>query len=826
MSERVVVIAPLTGILVPLERVPDPVFSQKMVGEGVAIDPLDNLLRAPCDGTVAQIHPSGHAVTVVTAQGIQILMHVGLDTVGLQGRGFTPKVKPGDHVATGAPLVEFDMDFLATHARSLLTPVVIANSDRAESFAFRTGKVVAAKDAIFSLIPNLEREAAGSSRDRVVSHAILIPNPLGLHARPSAALANAAKRFQSEIQLLLGAKQANAKSITSIMALDVTGGAKVMLAATGPDAGEAVAVLAGLLTKGGTAPGAAPIIAPLAQSPPPEPNLLRGVTASPGIGAGNIFQVRHGEISIPETAADPAQERELLHAAIERAKGQLVTLQAECGGDPARVAILAAHAELAQDPALVEMAEAAIGKGKSAAFAWKSALEKSARILAEIPNAVLAQRANDLRDAGGRVLESLTGTERRKREYPMHAILIAGDLSPSDTAALDRTRIMGFCTTRGGPTSHVAILARSLGIPALAAVDPRALDVPNSTLAILDASTGVLRLKASLAEVNEVLETKKNMEAKYRKDLDEARYPAIMSGGGRVPVLANLGAAEDSPRVTAVGGDGVGLLRSEFLFMERTSPPTEEEQWNAYREIAQALGRERPLIIRTLDAGGDKPLPYLSLPPQEVPFLGDRGIRIGLAHPRMLRAQFRAILRAAEFGKIRVMLPMVAMLDELRDAKAMLADEAAKLGLAPTPLGIMVEVPAAALMTSQFAAEADFFSIGTNDLAQYTLAMDRTHAKLAPQVDALNPAVLRLVAMCVEGAHAHGKPVGVCGGAAADPFAVPILLGLGVDELSVSLPAIPGVKARVRTLEIAQCRALAQRALACDTAAAVRALTL
>jgi len=830
---RIVIIAPLSGALVPLERVPDPVFSQKMVGDGIAIDPLDNILLAPCDGEIAQLHPAGHAITVVTAGGIQVLMHIGLDTVTLNGQGFSPKVKRGDQVSTGAPLVEFDLDFLATHAKSLLTPVVITNSERVVSFEHAAGMVNAGKDPVFSLIANSASDAAtGQHAERVTSRSILIPNPLGLHARPSAVLANIAKSFRSDIHILLGAKKANAKSVTSIMALDVGRGAKVIFSAQGPDAAEAVAKLTELLQErfgdAGFKPAPAPesAAAPVRWPRSDDPNLLAGVPASPGIGAGNIFQVRHGEISIVENADHPDQERELLFASIERAKGQLAAIQdrLQAGDDPAKAAIFAAHVELAQDPALVDVAISAIAKGKSAAFAWKSAFESSAKVLAEMSNQVLAQRANDLRDVGGRVLELLTGTERGKREYPRHSILIAEDLSPSDTASLDRTRIMGFCTARGGPTSHVAILARSLGIPALAGVDPRALEVPNSTLVILDANRGLLRLNSSLAEMNEILEAKKVAEEKYQGDLAHARDPAVTLDGHRIEVVANIAAVEDARRFEGLGGEGVGLLRSEFLFLERTFPPTEDEQFEAYKAIAEALGASRPLIIRTLDAGGDKPLPYLPLPAEDNPFLGERGIRVGLDRPELLRAQLRAILRAAAFGKIQVMLPMVATLGELRDAKAILTEEAARLGVPPVPLGIMVEIPAAALMTAQLAGEADFFSIGTNDLTQYTLAMDRSHPKLAPQVDALNPAVLRLITLCVAGAHSRGRPVGICGGIAGDARALPLLLGFGLDALSVSLPAIPAVKAQIRSLDLSACRELARKALDCGTASEVRAL--
>ena len=429
-----------------------------------------------------------------------------------------------------------------------------------------------------------------------------------------------------------------------------------------------------------------------------------------------------------------------------------------------------------------------------------------------------------MRDVGLRVLALLTGTDIRQPQYPVNSILIAEDLTPSDTAVLDRSRVVGFCTTRGGATSHVAILARSVGLPALAGIEPAALEIPNGTLAILDGVKGTLRLHASEEEVARIRREQERSEARRKEDLAHAQQPAITFDGKRIEVLANIGGLTDAGQVLGLGGEGVGLLRSELLFMERADAPTEEEQFENYKSIAQALGAERPLIIRTLDVGGDKPLAYLPIPKEDNPFLGERGVRVGLDRPEILRTQLRAILRAAAFGKISVMFPMVSTLDELRDVKAILAEEASSLGVPEVPAGIMVEVPGAAVMAAQFAREAAFFSIGTNDLTQYTLAMDRGHPKLAPQVDGLNPAVLRLIAHTVKGAHPLGRKVGVCGGMATDPCAVPILLGLGVDELSVSLPAIPAVKAQVRALSLEGCKGLAERALAAESAEQVRGL--
>jgi phosphoenolpyruvate-protein phosphotransferase len=794
---RISIVSPLSGPVWPLERIPDPVFAQKLAGDGLSIDPTDSLLLAACDGEVIALHAAGHALTLRTAGGLEVLMHIGIDTVTLKGEGFRPLVKVGDRVQKGAPLIEFDLDFLATRAKSLLTQVVITNSERVQSWERSSGFVAAGRDALFTvtLAPE-EQTVAAAETAALISDAVIIPNPTGLHARPAAVLASLAKGFRSVIKLQLGDKQANARSVTSIMALEIGHGASVRVVASGPDAKEAIGKLSSVLAQGCGDEGCVPAPAPatIAQSPtaapPPrrksaDPNLLLGVSASPGLAVGEIFQVRRTEIPVIESGTGVDAERDRLTKAI---------------------------------------AWSAIAKGKSAAFAWKGAVTTHADRLAGLRNQLLAQRANDLRDVGLRVLSLITGVDISPPEYPQNSVLIAEDLTPSDTAALDRSRVAGFCTTRGGATSHVAILARSLGLPALAGIEPAALELPNRSPVILDGNAGTLRLRPSPEEVTRIRAAQQRAEQRRNENLAHALEPAVTRDGKRIEVFANIGGVKDAGQIAALGGEGVGLLRSEFLFMERPDAPTEDQQFENYKAIIEAAGSARQIIIRTLDVGGDKPLAYLPIPREDNPFLGERGIRVGLDRPEVLRTQLRAILRAAAFGKVSVMFPMIATLDELRDVKAILAEEAAGLGVPPIPAGIMVEVPAAAVMAAQFAREAEFFSIGTNDLTQYSLAMDRGHPKLAPKVDGLNPAVLRLIAHTVNGARTSGRKVGVCGGIASDPRAVPILLGIGVDELSVSLPAIPAVKAQIRTLHSDECKALAERALAAESAEEVRAL--
>ena len=840
MTNELILRAPVSGVVYPLERVPDPVFAQKLMGDGLSIDPVDGTLRAPCAGEVVTVHPASHALTLRTADGVEVLMHIGIDTVNLKGAGFTPRVKPGDKVEAGAPLIDFDVDKLATTAKSLLTEIIISNGDAARIIDRASGRVKANEDSVMrlNLLDGAAKTAAPAEGAVVTSPAILVANKTGLHVRPAAVLANVAKTFKSEIKVQKGERSANARSVTSLMALEVLGGDKLVLVAKGLDAKEAIEKLSQLIASGlgdeGHPAAPAPATTTIAQiaQPPPrarsdDPNFLLGVAASPGLAVGNAYQVKRTEIMVEEEGHGVQYEQQRLADAIGKARGELEALRASlhAKADPAKAAIFAAHIELLDDPDFLDIANSAIAKGKSAAFAWKKATELHADRLAALRNELLAQRANDVRDVGRRVLLHLTGITQMPPTYPERSVLIAEDLTPSDAATMEAGTVAGFATVRGGATSHVAILARSLGIPAVAGIEPRALEVPNGTPVILDGGKGSLRLSPPAAEIETIRERQARLKAQREQDMAHALESAITKCGAKqIRVFANIGGLKDAQQVQSLGGEGVGLLRSEFLFMNRSTAPSEDEQTQCYAAILKSVGPERPVIIRTLDVGGDKPLPYLPIPREDNPFLGERGIRVGLDRPEVLRTQLRAILRASSGGRLAVMFPMIATVQELRDAKAMLSEEAKSLGIEPIKCGIMVEVPSVPMLMHSFTYDADFFSIGTNDLTQYTLAMDRGHPKLAPKVDALNPAVLRLIAQTISGAHAHNRAVGICGGVAGDPQAIPILVGLDIDELSVSLPAIPTVKAQIRRLSLTSCRELAQRALNCWTVEEVRAL--
>jgi phosphocarrier protein FPr len=829
-----ILVAPVTGVITPLSKVPDPTFAQKMVGDGLAVDPAAEALVSPCEGTVTQVHSAGHALTVTTPEGLEVLLHVGLDTVNLNGKGFKPGAVQGQRVKPGDPLVTFDADYVARNAASLLTIMVVTNPERVEEFLPASGWAEAGKTPVLELRLKAAAAAAGAGQASGTSESgpIVILNPSGLHARPSAVLASRAKAFASDVRLVKeDGREGNAKSVVSVMALEVRAHDKVRLVASGPDAVEAVDALAPLLASGlGESIHGKPAQETRKKAERKasgEESLLLGVPASPGLAVGRVFQMRYQDVEVEEKGGDPADERRRLDGAVSKALAELRTLQSGMRqkADAGKAAIFSAHQELLGDPGLLEDAARSIGEGKSAAWAWKRAFGAQADMLARLDDELLSARANDVRDVGRRVLAHLADLGAGTPQFPADAILVAEELTPSDTASMDRAKVRGFAVTGGSATSHASILARAAGIPAVAAVEERALDVPPGTPVILDGDRGELRLNPSEEEVAAARAFLDEAATRRGRELAQALSAAETLDGRRIKVVGNIGGLAEANRIPELGGDGVGLLRSEFLFLQRAVAPSPEEQAEVYTSIAKALGPGRDLVVRTLDVGGDKPLAYLPLPQEMNPFLGVRGIRLNLLGTDLFRAQARAVLSAAPYARLHVMFPMVTSLDELLEAKRIVLEEKAALNVKEdVKIGIMVEVPAAALLAETLAREADFFSVGTNDLTQYTLAIDRGHPRLARFADALHPAVLKLIDLTVRGAHKHGKWVGVCGGVAGDPVAGPVLLGLGVDELSVSGGAIPAVKAMVRSQNYAACQALASRALEMRSAREVRDL--
>ncbi|MHC8396679.1 phosphoenolpyruvate--protein phosphotransferase [Pseudomonas sp. LB3P93] len=821
-SQQLQLHAPLSGVLMPLDLVPDPVFSSRVIGDGLCIDPTSTTLCAPLAGVVSNVQASGHAVSITGENGVQVLLHIGLDTVNLAGKGFTQLVEEGQQVDVGQSLIEFDADFVALNARSLLTLMLVVSGEPFTWLTPETG-LVDSGQPLLSLNPVEQTADAPVPEDEALfSKPLTLANPNGLHARPAAVFAQAAKGFSASIYLHKKQESANAKSLVAIMALQTAHGDVLQVSAAGPDAEAAIKSLADLLVSGcgETVVASAQVEVNVieASSLP----VLRGVCASPGSAFGHVVQIAEQNLEVNELGATPQVERDHLSRALAEALVALQQLRDNAIGD-AQADIFKAHQELLEDPGLLDMAHVLIHEGKSAGFAWRAATESTATLFKNLGNALLAERAADLADVGQRVLKLILGVRDQAMELPEGAILIAEQLTPSQTAGLDTRKVLGFATVGGGATSHVAILARAFGLPAICGLPVQVLALVNGTQVLLDADKGELQLDPDLQAIEQLQARRQLQQQRQQHELAHATLAACTRDGHHFEVTANIASLAEAEQAMALGGEGVGLLRSEFLYLDRNHAPSHDEQASTYSAIARALGPMRNLVVRTLDVGGDKPLAYVPMDSETNPFLGLRGIRLCLERPQLLRDQFKAILSSAGLVRLHIMLPMVTQLSELRLARQLLEEEALALGLTELPkLGIMIEVPAAALMADLFAPEVDFFSIGTNDLTQYTLAMDRDHPRLASQADSFHPAVLRLIASTVKAAHAHGKWVGVCGAMASETLAVPLLLGLGVDELSVSVPLIPAIKSAVREVDLVDCQAIAQQVLGLESAGQVR----
>jgi len=823
--------SPLDGVVIPLDKVPDSVFAERMMGDGLAIHPLSDTLLAPCDGVVTALHAAGHAVTLRCDAGVDILLHIGIETVALNGEGFAAQVREGERVTVGTPLIAFDLDRVALAAHSLATPILVVDGS-SPSIAMRAEGRVRAGEPLMTV--EVGGPAAPSdqndSHNAPYSRTVAITMRHGIHARPAARIGAALKPFSARVTLHNGARAADARSSVALLALGTRLGDVVRVDAEGPDAQAAVDALCELINSGmgeaepaGCAPDAAP---PREELLPPDTRTragaLRGVRASPGIALGIAYRLELDDRPIHEKGDSIAEERLLLSDALSKVRDHIAALASE-GSDTQR-AIMVAHLGILEDPVLLDEAESLIEAGFSAGYAWHRTLMGQAAVLAAVDDARTRERAADLVDLDRQVRRTMDGEPRGDRALPDNAIVIADDLLPSQVIELPLAKVAGFCTERGGPTSHVAILAAGMGLPSLVAMGPAPLDIANGTPLILDADSGWLEVDPLQSRVEQVSDAIAARHRQRAAALRDAEMPCLTADGRRIEIFANLGSVADAEQAARQGAEGAGLVRTEFLFLDRQSAPDEEEQRAVYQAIANAL-RGRPIIARLLDIGGDKPVPYFATAREDNPMLGLRGIRLGLRHPQLLECQLRAMAAVQPAGQLRIMIPMVSMLDEIRQVRALLERAVDAAGMKEAPqLGIMVETPAAAATAGILAAEADFLSIGTNDLTQYVLAIDRGNAGLADRVDPLHPAVLRIIRLTCEGAAEHGRPVGICGGVAGDPDAVALLIGLGATELSMVPTMIPEAKARVRGLNQAAARDLAEAALRCSDAGEVRAL--
>ena len=564
----------------------------------------------------------------------------------------------------------------------------------------------------------------------------------------------------------------------------------------------------------------------------PMQQVLKGIAAAPGLAEGPAAIWQKEKILVPRRfGCNPVKDLERLSSAVDFAREEIKELRQKLSDEnlEEEAGVFDAQSMMLDDPELMMLVESKLQEGLNAEAAWMDSIEFYAGEIARIANPTLSARAADLKDIGQRVLKHMLGRGTSGSIHLSQAsVLVSVDLSPSETAALDKKKILAICTAEGGPTSHSAILAKALGIPAVVGLGETVLSLCDGVPLLVDGSRGeviafpdaekIRHFKTRCRDAAEL----SNVEQKF------ANEPAASLDGHRVEMVANVGCVDDTICALENGAEGIGLLRTEFLFIERQTAPDEEEQLGEYKKILDIMG-DLPMVVRTIDIGGDKEISYLDLGHEDNPFLGWRAIRMCLDKPDFFKVQLRALLRASFGHHLRMMFPMIATLDEVRRTKVFLEEVRQEVVSEGYPIaediqvGIMVEIPSTAILADQFAREVDFFSIGTNDLTQYTMAAERTNQKVAYLSDPCHPAVLRQIQNVIWEGHKNGIWIGVCGELAGDPDAIPFLLGMGLDEFSMSPKAIPHAKSIVRQWSFEQAKQLAAEVLELDSASAVRA---
>ncbi|WP_421715285.1 phosphoenolpyruvate--protein phosphotransferase [Arcobacter arenosus] len=654
---------------------------------------------------------------------------------------------------------------------------------------------------------------------------VIFPGTVGFHARPASLFVEEANKYNCEVQIEFNKKVANGKSVASILKLGITGKSTFAIATKGDDENDALEALVNLVNGGMGEETKEEIKTEIAKREY-QGEKIEGIPAAPGIAIGPVVVLNEDIIDIKKEGKSSHEERKKLRNALDKAAydlNQWLHKKHETV-DKKRMDIFIAHLSLIKDPELQNKALSSIVDGVSAEYSWWEIINAEMKALSSLNDLRLSQRANDIKDIGKRVLRYLdeNAVKSTKVDIKEPSILISLDMTPSETSKLDKQKVLAIITAKGGSTSHTAILARSMGIPSIAGAGESVLNI-NSKNAIADGDSGILVTNPTTNDLDFAKKIREQEDIKKEKEFSKRFAPAVTTDKHRMEVVANIANADGALEAVNNGAEGVGLLRTEFLFLERDSAPNETEQFQAYKKMVQHLNG-LPLIIRTLDIGGDKEVSYLNMPKEDNPFLGIRGIRLCLEYKDLFKEQLRAIYQASKYGPIKIMFPMVGLLEEFREASKIAEEVRVEVGASKIDIGMMIEVPSAVLMAEHFIKEADFFSIGTNDLTQYVLSMDRGHQGLAKKADALHPAVLKMIKMTCDAAKKENKWVGVCGNLAANPLAAKILTGLGVKELSVTASSIANIKSEIRKTSLKECKELALKALSLQTSDEVRSL--
>lgn len=698
---------------------------------------------------------------------------------------------------------------------------LITNEEEAKKLAVTTDI-----DLILNTLNTTEKKESNKKIERFDKRAELVfPGCVGFHARPASLFVDLSNKFDCEVQLEFDGKSANGKSVASILKLGITGKSTFIVSTKGSDEDKALEALTKLVNSGMGEELEEEIETTISKRAY-QGLLIEGIPAAPGMAIGPVVVLNEDSIEINKEGSSAHEERKKLREALDKAALDLNKwLQSKHEKvDKNRMDIFIAHLALIKDPELQNKALNSIVDGVSAEYTWWQIITSEMKSLSLLNDLRLSQRANDIKDIGKRVLKYLDENAVKSSEMNLKepSILVSLDMTPSETSKLDKEKVLALVTAKGGSTSHTAILARSMGIPSIAGAGEDVLNI-SSRKAIADGDSGILVIEPSDSDLELAQKIQNEEQIKKDKEFEARFYPAVTTDGHRMEIVANIANAKAALEAVNNGAEGVGLLRTEFLFLERHSAPNETEQFQAYKKMVQHLNG-LPLIVRTLDIGGDKEVSYLNLPKEDNPFLGIRGIRLCLEYKELFKEQLRAIYQASKYGPIKIMFPMIGLLEEFREASKIAEEVRLEVGALKIDIGMMIEVPSAVLMAEHFIKEADFFSIGTNDLTQYVLSMDRGHQGLARKADALHPAILKMIKMTCDAAKKEGKWVGVCGNLAANPLAAKILTGLGVRELSVTSTSVANIKSIIRATSFSECEDLASKALTKLTSDEVRDL--
>lgn len=771
--------------------------------------------------------------TVYSTDGVVVLMDLGSALMSAEAaiEFLPPEQRPYIHLCE-APVVE---GTLAAAVRAM------AGGSLAEVMAEARGALQSKHEQLASALSDNGQSAAvppmapvklPTNQAGVHQLTVTLPNRLGLHARPAAKLVELAARHNVYISVVKDNRHANVSSINQLITLGARQGDQLHFHIQGEQAEAAAAAISALVADnlGDRDENGSPTSAAIKITQARSATELWGAPASPGIAIGPVLLLQPTLPEVREVHVDdPTAEWWRFQDAVAAALIELNNLRLEMTqqAGPAEAEIFAVHGLMVHDPELQGLVQSYItNQHLNAEAAWQKAIVTVADRYRAQEIVYLRERADDILDIGQRVLRHLTGSKLSQIQSDQPVIVVTYELTPSATSLFTPDRVLGIISELGGATSHSAILARSLGIPAVVGASGALKRLQNGQIIALNGSQGQIWLKPDAQQLASLQQVQAAWQIQQQTIQHTSHLPAILQDGTHMEVMANINTPQDIHAALAQGAEGVGLFRTEFLFMGRSSPPTEEEHYVAYITVAQALGHF-PLIIRTLDIGADKPVPYLGIAGEPNPFLGWRGIRFCLDRPDLFKPQLRALLRASALHDLKIMLPMVSTLEEVEQAKVMLARAQSELRAEGLPfreqlaVGMMVETPAAVLMAPQFAQVVDFFSIGTNDLTQYIMAADRGNVRVAELATAVHPALLHAIQQVAHAAHAAGIPVGLCGELAGNPLVTALLLGLGIDELSMSAGAIPLVKARIRELTVFQSQAIAEKALLCKNAVAV-----